>query len=89
MEAIKEEIEELILEVMLFGQNPNDIETPSDILDKLRYDAIDEIKDRLWDLIKFELDYKAIFEEIEKHKQQNYEEDDEEDKKSDSDSDSD
>lgn len=78
MDAIKEEIEQLILEVMLFGQNPNEIHTPADILDKLRYDAVEEIKDRLWDLIKYDLDYKTIFDEIEKRREPEEEEEDEE-----------
>ena len=78
MESIKEEIEALILEVILFGQNTDEIEGPKDILEKLRYDAIEEIKDRLWDLIKYELDYDSIFDEIEKRREEETQENEEE-----------
>jgi len=85
MEAIKGEIEELILHHILKDRNPNQIEFPADILHELSYDAVEDLKDRLWDLIKYELDYKAIFDEIEKHR----EPEEDEEQKSDSDSDSD
>jgi hypothetical protein len=74
MDAIKEEIEELITNFIIKNNNHNQIEYPSDILEALNYDAEADLKDRLWDLIKYELDYKAIFDEIEKHKEEEEEE---------------
>lgn len=88
MDAIKEEVEQMILELILFGQNLKDFNSPNDILDKLRYDGVEEIKDRLWDIITPQLDYKAIFEEIEAHKEPEDEDEEEENAES-SESDSD
>lgn len=85
MNNLKQEIEELIIHCIINFHNPNQIETKSDILQILRNDDIEEIKDRLWDIIKYDLDYNLIYDEIEKYKD---EEEDEEEKKSDTESDS-
>lgn len=69
MEGIVEEVEELIIKFIINRRIANYIDTPAEILNVLNFDAVEDIKDRLWDLIKCELDYHSMFDEIEKHKE--------------------
>ena len=80
MDDIRLEIENYIIEFVTKTANLNDIERPSDILNALHYDAIEDIKDRLWELIKYELDLYCMYYEIMKHKKEDT--DDEEEKMS-------
>lgn len=68
MDHITSEIEELIIQFVIKRNLSNYIDTPSEIENVLNLDAVDDIKDRLWNLIKYELDYNSMFDEIEKHK---------------------
>ena len=71
MDHITGEIGEHILDYIIHQYGKEKIHTPSDIIRAVEYDdVLDELKDRLWDLIKYELDFSAIFDEIEKVKEQ-------------------
>lgn len=80
MDNIRLEIEELIFSFITKMGNPENITGPNDIIDNLSYDAIEEIKDRIWDLMKQEINCYDIYDEIEKFNEDNKSEsEDEED----------
>ena len=73
MDHIRSEIEEMILEFLTKSRPKPIICYPNDILEILSYDAVEDIKERIWEVLKYELDYHAIFEEYER---KNYDDDD-------------
>lgn len=64
MDDIKQEVEELIYAYIT--NTKTKVNCPNDILEELTYDAVEDIKERIWELIKYEIDYRSIFDEIEK-----------------------
>ena len=68
MDIILERIEEYILSYIWFHCNHENINSPRDIMNKIEEDALEDIKDRLWDLVKYELSYSNILDEIERRK---------------------
>ena len=64
MDDIKQEVEEMIFDYIT--KTKTKVNCPNDILEELSYDAVEDIKERIWELIKYEIDYHAIFDEIEK-----------------------
>jgi hypothetical protein len=69
MDIILERIEEHILDYILFHHGKEKINSPKDILNAVEEDALEDIKDRMWDLIKYELCINNIFDEIERRKE--------------------
>ena len=65
MEDIKEEIEELIYEYIT--KNKITVCCPVDVIQSISYDAEEDIKERLWELFKYKINYHRIFEEIERN----------------------
>lgn len=68
MDIILERIEEYILSYIWFHYNHENIHSPRDIMNAVEEDALEDIKDRLWDLVKYELSYSNILDEIERRK---------------------
>lgn len=68
--TIKELVTEMVLDFILNHYDYTKIECPNDILKAVEYheDAVEDIKERLWDLIKYEINFCDILEEIEKRK---------------------
>ena len=66
MDHIRSEVEELILQFLTQVKPKPILTRPNDILEMLSYDAVEDIKERIWDLFKYEIDYDAIFEEYER-----------------------
>lgn len=76
--SVKELITDMVLDFIMNHTDYTKIECPNDILKSIEYheDAVEDIKERLWEVIKYEIKFYDILEEIEKRKQ--LEEDDEE-----------
>ena len=68
MQDIIEEIQQLIIQFITKTGKLKEIETPHDIIEALNYDAIEDIKDRLYDLVMDEIDIDAMYIEIQKYK---------------------
>ncbi len=69
MDIILERIEEHILDYILFHHGKENIHSPKDILNAVEEDALEDIKDRMWDLIKYELCINNIFDEVQRRKE--------------------
>jgi hypothetical protein len=69
--SIKEICTEMILDFILNHYDYKKINTPYDIIKAVEYheDAVEDIKERLWEVIKYEIKFNDILDEIEKRKQ--------------------
>jgi hypothetical protein len=67
----KDLVTEMVLDFILNHYDYKKINTPYDIIKAVEYheDAVEDIKERLWEVIKYEIKFHDIFEEIEKRKQ--------------------
>jgi hypothetical protein len=68
MQDIIEEIQQLIIQFIIRTGKLKEIERPHDIIEALNYDAIEDIKDRLYDLVMDEIDIDEMHTEIQKYK---------------------
>ena len=69
------------------------LDCPNDILEQLTYDAVEDIKEQIWDVLKYELDYYMVYAEVKAYDRDHNidtddEEDEDEEKKNEDDSDS-
>jgi hypothetical protein len=82
MQDIVDEVQQLIIQFIIKTGKLKDIDRPNDIIEALNYDAIEDIKDRLYDLVMDEIDIYAMHTEIQKHQVYDTDSDDDEEKKS-------
>jgi len=69
MEHILDRMEEYILNYLKYIYGKDNINSPRDILNVLEEgDAVEDLKDLLWDLFKYELPLINIYDEIERIK---------------------
>jgi len=74
MNNILDTIEEHILDYILFHYGKDRVNSPNDIMYAIEEDALEDIKDRLWDLVKYELKYSRILDKIDEVKESEEEE---------------
>lgn len=78
MNHILDTIEEHILDYILFQYGKDRVNSPNDIINAIEEDATEELKDRLWDLVKYELKFSRILDKIDEVKESEKVEDEEE-----------
>jgi DNA-binding NtrC family response regulator len=89
---IKQVCSEMILDFILNHYDYKRINYPNDILTAVEYheDAVEDIKDRLWEIIKYEINLSDILDEVDKKKElEQSEDEDEEDSEDEDDSEED
>ena len=69
--SVRELVTEMVLDFIMNHYDYKLISTPYDIIKAVEYheDAVEDIKERLWEVIKYEIKFTDILEEIEKRKQ--------------------
>ena len=72
-------IEEMIIQLLTKSDK---VKRPLDILPNLSYDAVEDIKDALWEMVKEEIDYLGVYLEIEKQRPDSDDEEEEEEENS-------
>lgn len=71
MDHILDRMEEYILNYLKYRYGKDNINSPNDILYALEEgDAVEDLKDLLWDLFKYELPLISIYDEIERIKKE-------------------
>ena len=76
---IRDYAEELIYEFVTKTKPKIKLDCPNDILEKLTYDAIEDIKEQIWETMKYELDYDKIYSEVKQYNRDHGIDTDEED----------
>ena len=87
---IKELVTDMVLDFVLNYYDYKKINCPNDILRALEYheDAVEDIKDRLWHVIKYEINLSDILDEVDKKKELEQSEDEEDDEEEEEEDDS-
>lgn len=69
--SVKELVTEMVSDFILNHTDYTKINCPNDILKVVEYheDAVEDIKEQLWEIIKYDIKFHEILEEIEKRKQ--------------------
>jgi len=69
--STRELVTEMVLDFILNHYDYKKINSPNDIIRAVEYheDAVEDIKERLWEVIKYEIKFRDILDEIEKRKQ--------------------
>lgn len=69
--STRELVTDMVLDFILNHYDYKKINTPYDIIKAVEYheDAVEDIKERLWELIKYEIKFHEILDEIKKRKQ--------------------
>lgn len=74
MNHVLDIIEEHIFDFIVFQYGKDKVNSPNDIINAIEEDATEEIKDRLWDLIKYELKFSRILDKLDEIKEKEKEE---------------
>jgi hypothetical protein len=69
--STRELVTEMVLDFILNHYDYKKINSHNDIIRAVEYheDAVEDIKERLWEVIKYEIKFRDILDEIEKRKQ--------------------
>ena len=69
MNYIVDTIEEHIFDYIIHHLGMEKIQHPNDIMHIMEEDELEDLKDRAWDLIRYEINLISIFEKVEQEKQ--------------------